>query len=206
MKLFIVSHSGEVFNGKKRDANLTNKPVWFARSWGVWNGTSEGSPAMQKIACRFRLPLVIATVWTGAALHMTHRCLCLHPLWLGFWRIALWPGLTFLTHTAYPCIYDSWPLQVYMPYEQYSVPGEVSSPSLSEEEEFHVGNPNLELSDSDSDENLSTGFDSGGYLCPRLVGRKPYFPHLGFLGYFQGMVKWNICQGPKSKTVSALLL
>ncbi|XP_077170162.1 transcription factor Spi-B isoform X2 [Paroedura picta] len=49
---------------------------------------------------------------------------------------------------------DEFNTQMYIPYDQYSVPGAVSSPS-SEEEEFHVESPALEVSDSDSDENLS---------------------------------------------------
>ncbi|XP_053120142.1 transcription factor Spi-B isoform X2 [Hemicordylus capensis] len=57
--------------------------------------------------------------------------------------------------------------QIYSPYEQFSIPAEVSSPS-SEEEEFHGDSRNLEVSDSDSDENLSPGFDSGSRRKLRL--------------------------------------
>ncbi|XP_034990576.2 transcription factor Spi-B [Zootoca vivipara] len=58
--------------------------------------------------------------------------------------------------------------QIYLPYEQYPLPREVPSPS-SEEEEFHGESRNLEVSsDSDLDENLSPGFDSGSRRKLRL--------------------------------------
>ncbi|XP_066487059.1 transcription factor Spi-B [Tiliqua scincoides] len=57
--------------------------------------------------------------------------------------------------------------QIYLPYEQYPIPGDASNPS-SEEEEFHGDSRNLEVSDSDSDENLSSGFESGSRRKLRL--------------------------------------
>uniref|UniRef100_A0A8D0GSU0 DNA-directed DNA polymerase n=1 Tax=Sphenodon punctatus TaxID=8508 RepID=A0A8D0GSU0_SPHPU len=57
----------------------------------------------------------------------------------------------------------------YPPYgQQYPSLGNASSPSLSEEEEFHVDSPALEVSDSESDENLSPGYDSGSRRKVRL--------------------------------------
>ncbi|XP_015270161.1 PREDICTED: transcription factor Spi-B [Gekko japonicus] len=60
---------------------------------------------------------------------------------------------------------DEFNTQIYIPYEQYSVPVAIPSPS-SEEEEFPMDSPALEVSDSDSDENLSHGLGSGS--CRKL--------------------------------------
>ncbi|XP_003222733.3 transcription factor Spi-B [Anolis carolinensis] len=58
--------------------------------------------------------------------------------------------------------------QPYVPYCQYPIPRDVSSPS-SEEDEFHGDSRNLEVSsDSDLEENLSPGFDPGSRRKLRL--------------------------------------
>ncbi|XP_054850748.1 transcription factor Spi-B isoform X2 [Eublepharis macularius] len=62
---------------------------------------------------------------------------------------------------------DEFNTQSCFQYEPYSVPGPASIPS-SEEEEFRPGSPTLEVSDSDSDENLLPGFDPGSRRKLRL--------------------------------------
>ncbi|XP_030053829.1 transcription factor Spi-B [Microcaecilia unicolor] len=69
--------------------------------------------------------------------------------------------------SPYPLLDEELSAQPYNPYLQYMIPGGIlPSPSLSSEEDYmNLESPALEVSDSESDENLSpaetSGYDSG---------------------------------------------